>query len=139
MRLLSLEDPARMYWIDVRQVPLLTREQEVDLGKRIEEAEEQAKASLDSSGLTGKELMALAKKLISDAPKERFARVIVDKKVNNRDTHLKELRRLVKQVKAIDEDVDERYAAWRGASSNAEKTRRFNEFQKADQKLQRTF
>src|SRR4029079_13396190 len=69
----------------------------------------------------------------------RFDRVVVDKKVDNRDTHLKELRRLVKQVKALDADVHDRYAAWRSAHSNAERTRKFNEFQKADQKLQRTF
>ncbi len=139
MRLDILDDPVRMYLKQMGQVPLLTREQEVEICKRIEEAENQVKAIIYSFGFTGKEHVALADKLISEPPKERFDRVIVDKKVDNRDTHLKELRRLVKQVKALDADVDDRYAAWRNAHNNAERTRKFNDFQKADQKLQRTF
>jgi RNA polymerase primary sigma factor len=139
MRLDILDDPVRMYLKQMGQVPLLTREQEVEICKRIEEAENQVKAIIYSFGFTGKEHVALADKLISEPPKERFDRVIVDKKVDNRDTHLKELRRLVKQVKALDAEVDDKYAAWRTAHSNAERTRKFNEFQKADQKLQRTF
>jgi hypothetical protein len=56
------------------------------------------KAIIYSFGFTGKEHIALAEKLISEPPKERFDRVIVDKKVDSRDAHLKELRRLVKNV-----------------------------------------
>src|SRR5688500_11747240 len=121
------------------QVPLLTREQEVENSKRIEDAENQVKAIIYSFGFTGKEHIALAEKLISEPPKERFDRVIVDKKVDSRDVHLKELRRLVKNVRAMDGEVDEKYAAWQVATSAADKTKKSSEFQKFDQKLQRTF
>ena len=138
MRLDILDDPVRMYLKQMGQVPLLTREQEVEICKRIEEAENQVKAIIYSFGFTGKEHIALAEKLISEPPKERFDRVIVDKKVDSRDVHLKELRRLVKNVRKMDQDVDERYATWQLASAK-DKTKRFNDFQKFDQKLQRTF
>ena len=117
MRLDILDDPVRMYLKQMGQVPLLTREQEVEICKRIEEAENQVKAIIYSFGFTGKEHIALAEKLISEPPKERFDRVIVDKKVDSRDVHLKELRRLVKTVRKMDQDVDERYAAWQLSSS----------------------
>jgi RNA polymerase primary sigma factor len=139
MRLDILDDPVRMYLKQMGQVPLLTREQEVEICKRIEEAENQVKAIIYSFGFTGKEHIALAEKLISEPPKERFDRVIVDKKVDSRDSHLKELRRLVKNVRKLDQDVDDRYAAWQTASSANDKTRKNNDFLKADQKLQRTF
>jgi RNA polymerase primary sigma factor len=139
MRLDILDDPVRMYLKQMGQVPLLTREQEVEICKRIEEAENQVKAIIYSFGFTGKEHIALAEKLISEPPKERFDRVIVDKKVDSRDVHLKELRRLVKNVRKMDTDVDEKYAAWQVAASNADRTKKWNEFQKFDQKLQRTF
>jgi RNA polymerase primary sigma factor len=139
MRLDILDDPVRMYLKQMGQVPLLTREQEVEICKRIEEAENQVKAIIYSFGFTGKEHIALAEKLISEPPKERFDRVIVDKKVDSRDAHLKELRRLVKNVRKLDQEVDEKYAGWQSASSNAERTKRQNEFQKLDVKLQKTF
>ena len=76
-----LDDPVRMYLKQMGQVPLLTREQEVEISKRIEEAENEVKSIIYSFGFTGKEHIALAEKLISEPPKERFDRVIVDKKI----------------------------------------------------------
>jgi RNA polymerase primary sigma factor len=138
MRLDILDDPVRMYLKQMGQVPLLTREQEVEICKRIEEAENQVKAIIYSFGFTGKEHIALAEKLISEPPKERFDRVIVDKKVDSRDAHLKELRRLVKNVKNLDQEVDHKYSTWQTAAVK-DRNRKFAEFQRADQKLQRTF
>src|SRR6185436_867729 len=84
-RLDILDDPVRMYLKQMGQVPLLTREQEVEISKRIEEAENQLKRIIYSFGFAGKEHIALAEKLASEPPKERFDRVVVDKKVENRD------------------------------------------------------
>ena len=39
-----LDDPVRMYMNQMGKVPLLTREQEVEICKRIEEAESEAQA-----------------------------------------------------------------------------------------------
>ncbi len=98
-RLDILDDPVRMYLKQMGQVPLLTREQEVEISKRIEDAENEVKRIIYSFGFAGKEHIALAEKLISEPPKERFDRVILDKKIESRDNHLRALRKLVKDVR----------------------------------------
>src|SRR5438132_3255651 len=107
-RLDILDDPVRMYLKQMGQVPLLTREQEVEISKRIESAENELKRIIYSFGFAGKEHIALAEKLISEPPKERFDRVVVDKKIEGRENHLKDLRKLIKTVRALDQQVDEK-------------------------------
>jgi RNA polymerase primary sigma factor len=139
-RLDILDDPVRMYMKQMGKVPLLTREQEVEICKRIEDAEISQRKIVYSMGFAGKEHIALAEKLIAEPPKERFDRVILDKKIDSRDKHLKYLRRLVKQVREQDQLVDEKYALWQ-KSSAAKKTKdkHEQEFLKADKKLQGMF
>ena len=137
-RLDILDDPVRMYLKQMGQVPLLTREQEVEISKRIEDAENEVKRIIYSFGFSGKEHIALAEKLISEPPKERFDRVIVDKKIEGRENHLKDLRRLVKSVRDLDQTVDEKYAGWQNAPK-AKREKHQGEFKKLDHKLQATF
>jgi RNA polymerase primary sigma factor len=140
VRLDILDDPVRMYLKQMGQVPLLTREQEVEISKRIEEAENEIKLLVHSFGFTGKEHIALAEKLISEPPKERFDRVIMDKKIEGREDHLRDLRKLVRQVRQLDQIVDAKYAALRtppAKKSAADKLAR--QFKKVDEKLRRTF
>ncbi len=138
-RLDVLDDPVRMYLRQMGKVPLLTREQEVEICKRIEDAENQVRRIIYSLGFAAKEHIALAEKLLSEPPKERFDRVIVDKKIEGRENHLKELRRLVKKVRIMDQEVDDKYAAWQHAPDNSKKEKLHTEFKKSDQKLQSTF
>ena len=134
-----LDDPVRMYLKQMGQVPLLTREQEVEISKRIEDAENEVKRIIYSFGFTGKEHIALAEKLISEPPKERFDRVIVDKKIDSREQHLKALRRLVKSVRAADRKVDEKYMSRLKAKNQAARTRAEKAFSQNDTKLQKSF
>jgi RNA polymerase primary sigma factor len=140
-RLDILDDPVRMYLKQMGQVPLLTREQEVEISKRIEVAENEVKRIIYSFGFAGKEHIALAEKLVSEPPKERFDRVIVDKKIEGREKHLKELRRLLKQVRALDQQVDEQYACWQNvlAEKACEGEKPAREFSRLDVKLQHSF
>jgi RNA polymerase primary sigma factor len=133
-----LDDPVRMYLKQMGQVPLLTREQEVEISKRIEDAENEVKRIIYSFGFAGKEHIALAEKLISEPPKERFDRVIVDKKIEGRENHLKDLRKLVKAVRDIDSQVDAKYAQVR-KSADRKRPAVEKEFQKLDHKLQNSF
>src|ERR1041384_5371667 len=105
-----------MYMNQMGKVPLLTREQEVEICKRIEEAEAEMKRLVYSLGFTAKEHIAIAEKLLSEPPKERFDRVVVDKKVANREGHLRDLRVLIKKVRAADANVDEKYMGWQKLS-----------------------
>jgi RNA polymerase primary sigma factor len=137
-RLEVLDDPVRMYMNQMGKVPLLTREQEVEICKRIEEAESEMKRLVYGLGFTAKEHIAIAEKLLSEPPKERFDRVVVDKKVANREGHLKDLRNLIKKVRAMDAEVDEQYIHWqRGPTKNREKLGA--DFHKLDRKLQGMF
>jgi RNA polymerase primary sigma factor len=138
-RLDILDDPVRMYLKQMGQVPLLTREQEVEISKRIEDAENEVKRIIYSYGFAGKEHIALAEKLVSEPPKERFDRVIIDKKIDSRDAHLRVLRKLIKHVRILDHLVDQRYAAWQNAPAKARRGRACAAFKKQDQKLQNTF
>ena len=138
-RLDILDDPVRMYMKQMGKVPLLTREQEVEICKRIEDAEIAQRKIVYSMGFAGKEHIALAEKLIAEPPKERFDRVILDKKIDSRDKHLKYIRRLVKQVREQDQLVDQKYAAWQKVNSKKTQEKNHEEFLKADKKLQNMF
>jgi RNA polymerase primary sigma factor len=137
-RLEVLDDPVRMYMNQMGKVPLLTREQEVEICKRIEEAEMEMKRLVYGLGFTAKEHIAIAEKLLSEPPKERFDRVVVDKKVANREGHLKDLRNLIKKVRALDAEVDEKYLECQKAPmKNREKL--LTAFRRLDKRVQDTF
>ncbi len=137
-RLEVLDDPVRMYMNQMGKVPLLTREQEVEICKKIEEAESEMKKLVYGLGFTAKEHIAIAEKLLSDPPKERFDRVVVDKKVANRERHLKDLRNLIKKVRVLDDDVDKLYDELQKVAQ-AKREKPLKDFQKEDKKLQDTF
>ena len=91
-----LDDPVRMYLKQMGQVPLLTREQEVEISKRIEEAEQTVQRSLNQFGFIARAHLDLAAKLTEG--RERFDRVILDKKIESRERYIKLLPRLCSQV-----------------------------------------
>ncbi len=138
-RLDILDDPVRMYLKQMGQVPLLTREQEVEISKRIENAENELKRIVYGFGFAGKEHLALAEKLVAEPPKERFDRVILDKKVEGRENHLKALRRLVKLVHPLDQAVEEHYGRRPSETSEAAYNKWLAQFKKLDRKLQASF
>jgi len=138
-RLEILDDPVRMYMNQMGKVPLLTREQEVEICKRIEEAELEMKRIVYSLGFAAKEHIAIAEKLLSEPPKERFDRVIVDKKIANREGHLRDLRRLIKKVRTLDQKVDAKYFTWQKALQKGRKEKLQRELKKLDARLQETF
>ena len=138
-RLDILDDPVRMYLKQMGQVALLTREQEVDISKRIEAAENDVRKIIYSLGFAGKEHIALAEKLLTEPPRERFNRVILDKKVDNRNAHLCVLRRLVAQVRKMDQQADEQYTAWRDAHHKSKQPRALAAFKRFNQRLQQAF
>ena len=133
-----LDDPVQMYLRQMGKVPLLTREQEVAICKRIEENENEARRILFSFGFTAKEHIALAEKLLAEPPKERFDRVVVDKKGESRSSHLAALRSLAKRVRAQDQKLDDLYEdclAAVGKPSHAKLMSKYERMSKALQEL----
>ena len=94
-----LDDPVRMYLRQMGQVPLLSREQEVEISKRIEKAENKVYKLTLRFGTTPKEMSNLAKRLLNG--KERIDRVVVERKDRRRDKCLKEFPRLMEDVRRL--------------------------------------
>jgi RNA polymerase primary sigma factor len=103
-----LDDPVRMYLKQMGQVPLLTREQEVQISKRIEEAEAMVQKHLSRFGFVARGHLELAQKLIEG--RERFDRVILDKKIESRERYMKNLPRLCKEVEQLSVSVNRHFA-----------------------------
>ncbi len=91
-----LDDPVRMYLKQMGQVPLLTRDEEVLISKRIEKAESCVQRIIHQFGFTPDAYLDLAARLMEG--EERFDRVIVDKKVENRDKYLRAVPKLCDQI-----------------------------------------
>jgi RNA polymerase primary sigma factor len=82
-----LDDPVRMYLKQMGQVPLLTREQEVEISKRIETAELRRRKRRSSRPRRRKYIVTLGTKLLNR--EERFDRIVIDKKIESRDAYFK--------------------------------------------------
>jgi RNA polymerase primary sigma factor len=123
-----LDDPVRMYLKQMGQVPLLTREQEVEISKRIENAELKAQTALFEAAIVGKYIGELGGKLLPNAAgvrEERFDRLVIDKKIESRDTYFKALsgdkNGLVALMKKSEADVAESWAELQKAKTEAER------------------
>jgi len=116
----GLDDPVRMYLKQMGPVPLLTGEQEVEICRRIETAQNEVTQILYHFGFAAKEHIALAERLLSNPPQERFDRVISDRKIECREKHLKYLARLTSTVRHLDEEADQAFAAWHDVSADGD-------------------
>jgi RNA polymerase primary sigma factor len=131
-----LDDPVRMYLKQMGQVPLLTREQEVEISKRIEEAENMVQKQINRFGFIAQAHLDLARKLAEG--RERFDRVILDKKIESRERYMKKLPSLCKQVERLTLSISQQYCE---LSSNSSKGRsqKLKSLQKAMTLLQRIY
>jgi RNA polymerase primary sigma factor len=92
-----LDDPVRMYLRQMGQVPLLTREQEIQISKRIEKAENHLLECLQSVGFVGLSVLQLAEGLATGI--ERFDRLVIDRKFDERESYFKKLPVLITQAR----------------------------------------
>src|SRR5213075_1440708 len=135
-RLDILDDPVRMYLKQMGQVPLLTREQEVEISKRIEEAEIMVQRLINRFGFIAQAHLDLAQKLTEGG--ERFDRVILDKKIESRERYMKMLPRLCKQVEKLSGAIRQQYSQILHGSSRRD-PRKAKAFQKAVAGLQKLY
>jgi len=130
-----LDDPVRMYLKQMGQVPLLTREQEVEISKRIEDAELMVAKYIHRFGFTARAHLELANKL--NEGRERFDRVIQDKKIESRERYMKLLPRLCDQVERTRGEVDRLFSQL--VHSEADDAKLKKDFKKAHDTLQRLY
>lgn len=132
-----LDDPVRMYLKQMGQVPLLTREQEVEISKRIERAELKAQSILFSVGITSEFHITLAHKLINR--EERFDRVVLDKKVESRENYFKMIPKLLETVEDLEARSQKAWNDHLNATDLAGEKRAFTRFKKYEGQLSSNF
>jgi RNA polymerase primary sigma factor len=138
-RLASFDDPVQIYMNKMSKVPLLTREQEIEVCRRIEQAEIETRTLLYGLGFIGKEHTALAEKLLCEPPKERFDRVLAVKGAITRNGHLKQLRRLINKIRDLDAQADRNYMARQNVRSKGCPPAITAQARKLDRSLRNTF
>ncbi len=131
-----LDDPVRMYLKQMGQVPLLTREQEVEISKRIEEAEDMVLKHINRFGFIAQAHLDLSKKLIEG--RERFDRVILDKKIESRERYMKNLPRLCKQVEQLSASITRQFYEV-GRNSSKKRPQKLRALQRMMTSLQRLY
>ena len=131
----TLDDPVRQYLKQMGQVPLLTREQEVEISIRIEKSEEQVQRLLNTFGFIADAYLDLARKLIDN--EERTDRVVQDKQIESRERYLKGLLKLNTQVSDAHETAQAAWEKSRSAKQVSKKEAATDDFQKAYTAIQK--
>lgn len=93
----TADDPVRMYLKEMGSVPLLTREEEVEISKRIEKAQIQIEKIIMRFRYSTREAISIANYLISG--KERFDKSIAEKEVSDRQLYYSMLPKLTTLLK----------------------------------------
>ena len=130
----NLDDPVRMYLKQMGQVPLLSREQEVAISKRIESAENKATKALFSISLTNRFQIDLAKKLLNR--EERFDKIVLDKKIDSREKYFNvELPRALNEAEQLEDKLEKAWQNYEKSESPTLKKRNLTLFKNLEAKL----
>lgn len=124
------DDPIRMYLHQMGQVPLLTREQEVDICMRIEKSEKIVRDTFNRFGFAPRMYIELIEQVEEGV--ERFDRVVTDKYVDSRDEYMKHLPRLKSDLEKLSARMakNAKLVAYPGKSRLAEHEKRLRQQEK---------
>jgi RNA polymerase primary sigma factor len=119
------DDPVRMYLKEMGSVPLLTREEEVEISKRIEKAQIQIERIILRFRYSAKEAISIAGYLING--KDRFDKIISEKEVEDKAKYLKLLPKLAELLRAEDQILEKHLLSLRLPDINKAKEAQINE------------
>lgn len=100
----SSDDPVRMYLKEMGSVPLLSREEEVEISKRIEKAQIQFEKIIMRFRYSTRETISIANHLMSG--KDRFDKIIAEKEIPDKQKFLKILPKLRELFKEEDAKLE---------------------------------
>ena len=123
-------DPFNVYLKQMGHKPLLTREQEVEISKRIEDAELRAQDFLFSIWLTLPYQLDLARKV--QRKEERFDKVVIDKKVESRDRYYKDLEKVIKDCETLEKDLGKKWEKVLECKDDAERAKARDKYKKSE-------
>ncbi len=98
------DDPVRMYLREMGRVPLLTKDQEVTIAKRIEEAEEALTEVLLGTPYTIKEIQMLAARIM--AGRLNFAQITEAEDIPEQNRFVKKLPELMDHLAVLSEESE---------------------------------
>jgi len=128
-----LDDPVRMYLKQMGQVPLLTREQEVEISKRIEEAELHTTSLFNRIGCATEAYLSVIEKI--ESGKQRFDRVVSDKHVECREDYFNVLPRILQGIRRNQELAEKYFLESVRAKNKAERAKSEKLFEKSQERL----
>ena len=133
-----LDDPVRMYLKQMGQVPLLTREQEVEISKRIEEAEIATTTMFNRLGSASDAYLGVIERL--EQGKERFDRIVSDKHVECREDYFNELPKVLRGIERNHELKQKYFQDYiKAKKGSAEAKKALQMFDKAQERLSEYF
>ena len=112
-KMADLDDPVRMYLKQMGQKELLKRDEEVQLSRRIDQAESALQKNLHQLGVVASYYRELAVKLLQN--KERFDRVVVDKNIDHREQYFRTLQAALNKLQELYEAANLSYGRLRKA------------------------
>jgi len=98
------DDPVRMYLKEMGSVPLLTREEEVEISKRIEKAQIQVEKIIMRFRYSTREAISIATSLING--KDRFDKIIAEKEITDKTSFIQLLPKACQLLLEEDEFLD---------------------------------
>ena len=98
------DDPVRTYLKEMGSVPLLTREEEVEISRRIEKAQMQTERIIMRLRYSTKEVISIIQFLVSG--KERFDKVVAEKEVDDKNAYLERLPKLCSLLIQEDKNLE---------------------------------
>ncbi|MDA3924240.1 MAG: RNA polymerase sigma factor RpoD [Kiritimatiellae bacterium] len=134
------DDPMRMYLHQMGQVPLLSREQEVEICKRIEKAESKERELFNQFGFAPRLYLELIDRLETGI--ERFDRVVTDKFADSRDAYMEGIGKIKKDLNNVQAKIVKAYDGVVEANSGTDKAkqrRRLKSLEKSRDDLMSVF
>ncbi len=132
-----LDDPVRMYLKQMGQVPLLTREQEVEISKRIEEAELNTTSLFNRIGCATEAYLGVIEKI--ETGKQRFDRIVSDKHVECREDYFNVLPKVLQGIRRNQELAGKYFLETVHAKNKADREKSQKLFEGAQTRLSEYF